>query len=177
MKTIYLSKGEWKNKTSGVRGVSWQPGNNKWAAKYAVNGKKIHLGYFRTINEAANALLHARGVVSEPAKAKATVSDEDYEYLNQFNWTLKSWSGQKNKAACRQALVGDRRRTVLMSREVADRMGLLVAGNVVRHKDENSLNYCRDNIIVMTRSQHTRTNGSNGSLPRANTRQGVRSVD
>lgn len=43
-----------KNK-SGVRGVFWNKTNQKYRVRIAINGKNIHLGYFKTIAEAAEA--------------------------------------------------------------------------------------------------------------------------
>jgi len=39
--------------TSGYRGVCWHVRFGKWHAKISVNGKRIHLGYFATAQEAA----------------------------------------------------------------------------------------------------------------------------
>lgn len=41
--------------TSGTTGVSWRKEKNKWYAYIRVNGKKKHLGYFNTKEEAAEA--------------------------------------------------------------------------------------------------------------------------
>lgn len=41
-----------KNNTSGVIGVWYNKRVNKWVAEIKVNYKKIHLGYFKDINEA-----------------------------------------------------------------------------------------------------------------------------
>lgn len=43
------------NNTSGVTGVWWFKPQNKWVACIGLNGKKHHLGYFDTIQEAADA--------------------------------------------------------------------------------------------------------------------------
>lgn len=42
------------NKT-GVKGVSWHKNNRKWIAQISHDGKKINIGYFTTINAAAEA--------------------------------------------------------------------------------------------------------------------------
>ena len=44
--TIYQSN------TSGVRGVSWHKGQNKWQARIGFKGKTILLGYFDDIEDA-----------------------------------------------------------------------------------------------------------------------------
>jgi len=42
-----------RNNTSGVMGVCWDNGRNKWAAAIMVNGKTIHLGRFDDLAAAA----------------------------------------------------------------------------------------------------------------------------
>jgi hypothetical protein len=49
-----------KNNTSGVTGVFFLAKYNKWAAHVRVNRKKIHLGIFGEIDEAAMAVMEAR---------------------------------------------------------------------------------------------------------------------
>lgn len=44
------------NNTSGVKGVNWNSGKNKWVARCSVEGKRRHIGYFDTVEEAAEAL-------------------------------------------------------------------------------------------------------------------------
>lgn len=39
--------------TSGYKGVSWSKSSLKWVSKINVNGRKLHLGYFDTKEEAA----------------------------------------------------------------------------------------------------------------------------
>lgn len=43
------------NNTSGYKGVDWNKKNEKWRATITANGKQIHLGYFGTPEEAADA--------------------------------------------------------------------------------------------------------------------------
>lgn len=43
------------NNTSGITGVSWDKRKNKWRARIKYNQKEIHLGYFNTKEEAAEA--------------------------------------------------------------------------------------------------------------------------
>lgn len=50
-----------RNNTSGHRGVSWYKLTNTWVAQAGLNGKRKHLGYFSTIELAADAYnAHAR---------------------------------------------------------------------------------------------------------------------
>jgi hypothetical protein len=41
--------------TSGIPGVHWRKGNQKWAAKIAINGRQLHLGCFTCKEQAAKA--------------------------------------------------------------------------------------------------------------------------
>lgn len=40
------------NSASGVRGVTWREDRNKWRAEATLDGKKHHIGYFATVEEA-----------------------------------------------------------------------------------------------------------------------------
>lgn len=44
-----------KDNSSGATGVSWKKDKKRWKAYITVNGKQIHLGYFREIEEAIKA--------------------------------------------------------------------------------------------------------------------------
>lgn len=48
-----------KDNTSGYKGVSWSRGMKKWRAAISVNYKKIILGHFSEITDAAEAYLRA----------------------------------------------------------------------------------------------------------------------
>jgi len=48
------------NKSSGIRGVSWNSRTNKWIAKFRKNKKDYHIGSFDTIEEAEIAVKTAR---------------------------------------------------------------------------------------------------------------------
>jgi hypothetical protein len=49
-----------QNNTSGKSGVSWYKTGNKWRAYITPNRKQIHLGYFKTKEEAENAVIEAK---------------------------------------------------------------------------------------------------------------------
>lgn len=49
-----------RHNTSGVKGVSWNKGTNKWQAHIQINGKKKNLGYYTCIEEAEQAVKEAR---------------------------------------------------------------------------------------------------------------------
>jgi AP2 domain len=46
-----------KNNKSGYRGVSWNKQQKKWHVKIGVNGKHVHLGYFKDLEEASQAYM------------------------------------------------------------------------------------------------------------------------
>jgi hypothetical protein len=45
--------------TSGIKGVSWYKPTKKWRASISHDGKRIHLGYFTDLEEAAKAYKEA----------------------------------------------------------------------------------------------------------------------
>lgn len=47
------NSGKTKKNRSGVRGVSWRGDRRRWRARINYQGKKFHLGYFHSIDEAA----------------------------------------------------------------------------------------------------------------------------
>ena len=48
------------NKTSGIRGVSWNKALGKWKVKIGHNGKHIHGGYFTNIQDAETKAIELR---------------------------------------------------------------------------------------------------------------------
>jgi hypothetical protein len=51
-----------KNSTSGLLGASWSKEKQKWVARLYSRGKYMHLGYFRTPQEAHAAYIEAKRV-------------------------------------------------------------------------------------------------------------------
>jgi hypothetical protein len=51
-----FNKGKQKNNTSGTPGVFWDRSKNVWRARIQLDGKRIELGRFRTVDEAAKAV-------------------------------------------------------------------------------------------------------------------------
>jgi hypothetical protein len=43
------------NNTSGVKGVTWHKQKQKWQAQMKINGKSIHIGHYKTLEEAKQA--------------------------------------------------------------------------------------------------------------------------
>lgn len=53
------NRGLQKNNTSGYSGIGWAKREQKWRARIKVDGKEIHLGYFKNKNDAILAKKHA----------------------------------------------------------------------------------------------------------------------
>ena len=51
--------GKFSTNTSGHKGAFWHKGTNKWRAQISCNGKSKHLGYFDSVEEAAEAYKEA----------------------------------------------------------------------------------------------------------------------
>lgn len=61
-----INRGDFKNNTSGYKGVSWDNKNKKWKAQIAINKKDIYLGEFININEAIKARKEAEEKYHKP---------------------------------------------------------------------------------------------------------------
>ena len=48
-----VNRAVFKNNTSGYRGVTWNEAAKSWSARCAVNGKRIHIGYFNDAKSAS----------------------------------------------------------------------------------------------------------------------------
>ena len=46
------NKSMMSNNTSGVKGVIWDKSSNKWRARITIDGIKVHLGYFKNLEDA-----------------------------------------------------------------------------------------------------------------------------
>lgn len=53
------NRGKLKSNTSGWKGVSFHKGTQKWCASITVDRKRIYLGYFDDVKEAAEAYIFA----------------------------------------------------------------------------------------------------------------------
>lgn len=51
-----FNKGKQKNNTSGTPGVFWDRSKKIWRARIQIDGKRIELGRFKTVDEAAAAV-------------------------------------------------------------------------------------------------------------------------
>jgi hypothetical protein len=62
-----ILQNNWNSRTvvgkSGVKGVSWSKSNHRWIAQIRAGGPKIHLGTFRSIEEAAVAYADAAALM------------------------------------------------------------------------------------------------------------------
>jgi hypothetical protein len=54
-----MNKSALSNNTSGVKGVFWNKRIQKWQSQIGLNGKRIHLGYYENIKDAAAAYASA----------------------------------------------------------------------------------------------------------------------
>ena len=52
-----------KDNTSGVKGVGWHKGNNKWRARVNDGNKRIHIGYFTDLQEAEKSIKEFREIL------------------------------------------------------------------------------------------------------------------
>ena len=92
----------------------------------------------------------------------ALVSDEDYEYLNQWKWFAHK--GYTTFYAIRHSLTINKKRTLIyMHRVIAERMGIKNPD----HIDRNGLNNQRNNLREATKSQqranqNLRSNNTSG---------------
>ena len=80
----------------------------------------------------------------------AQVDDEDYEYLNQFNWYAAK--GHNTPYAMRTTFVNGKRTQLGMHRQIMEMAG---KGMVVDHKDLDGLNNQKYNLRICTQSQNT----------------------
>ncbi len=65
-----LNSATYKNNTSGVRGVTFKPSKNLWYAYIGFQKKLIHLGTFKTKEEAVKARLRAEETYFKPILEK-----------------------------------------------------------------------------------------------------------
>lgn len=79
---------------------------------------------------------------------KAIVDDEDYEYLNQFNWNARVVSG--TQYAKRNIIIGDKKTTINMHREIMN----CPINLMVDHINGNGLDNRKKNLRICTRSQN-----------------------
>lgn len=67
-----------KNSKSRIKGVSWSTRDKKWYAQFRYNFKKINLGYYKTLKEAAlNYNIKALEICSEQDKPFLKLNDLD----------------------------------------------------------------------------------------------------
>lgn len=98
---------------------------------------------------------------------KTQVSDEDYDYLKQFNWHVTGGNGTElDKYAARTIIINNKRITKYMHQIIIERMGLIFLTNLQPdHKDRKCLNNQRINLRLVTRTinQHNRNIQNNNT--------------
>lgn len=96
------------------------------------------------------------------AAVEILVDDEDYEYLNQFNWHITRFKNRTSDYAYRCSILPNvKRRKVFMHREIMKLKGNKIA---VDHRDLNGLNNQKENLRKATNGQ----NQANRSKTKAN---------
>ncbi len=78
------------------------------------------------------------------------VSDEDYDYLIQWNWS-KIFNGRDGRI-CRCEIINGKRSTIYLHEVIAERMELNL-DYIIDHKDRNQNNNQRNNLRNVTSSQ------------------------
>jgi hypothetical protein len=79
----------------------------------------------------------------------ALVSDEDYEYLNQWKWYAGKCNSNIFYAARGSSRINGKRKTVRMHRVIAERIGIKNPD----HRDRDGLNNQRNNLREATLTQ------------------------
>lgn len=54
------NKGKQSNNTSGVKGVCWKKDKDAWSVRLGVEGRRLHIGYFKEIELAELVAIEAR---------------------------------------------------------------------------------------------------------------------
>lgn len=93
------------------------------------------------------------------------MSDEDFEFLMQWKWTLS------NRGYAKRFDVNSTPRTVFIHIEVAKRSGVYIPGRFVDHKDLDQLNNTRQNLRPATPQQNQANIG-----PQKNNKHGYKGV-
>ncbi len=79
------------------------------------------------------------------------VDDEDFEYLNQWNWSVKYVFPYKR--IFRSGSLNGKSYTLQIRRVIAERMGLDIRNRKVGHKDLDATNNTRSNIILIRKDK------------------------
>lgn len=156
---------DWK-----AKGVYWHQG--KWDIQLTINGQRKYIGRYQDKTLANFIVCGIRFLevglknpsfqipLTSPFRWSiplrnsygytiefASVSEMDFEYLNQFNWYKKDY-----------AVRNEKEKHISLHRIVAERAGLDTS-NEIDHIDRNKMNNCRDNL----RSATNRQQGNNKS--------------
>lgn len=86
---------------------------------------------------------------------QALVDDADYEYLNQFNWTVLIY----DHTCYAVRTIGNKMGSISMHRDI---LGLTDKTILTDHKDHNGLNNQRDNLRKCTHVQNSQNKKSSG---------------
>lgn len=64
VKDSWTRRGAWASSKSGIRGVHWDSEQQRWRASLTVNGRRVKLGRFATIEEASSHLSEFKDLLS-----------------------------------------------------------------------------------------------------------------
>jgi hypothetical protein len=79
-KDVYKS-----NKSSGVRGITWDKEHGMWRTSVQLNGRRYHLGRYKDLEEAKK-VVHEFRLRHMPYSSDANVApDPNYDYLNDLS--------------------------------------------------------------------------------------------
>lgn len=86
----------------------------------------------------------------------ALVDDDDYEYLNQFKWCIKTWEKSRTQYAARYKKIDGKYKVIPMHRMIMN----TPIGMEVDHRDGNGLNNQKCNLRNCTHSDNMRNRKS-----------------
>lgn len=89
-----------KDNTSGIRGVTFKKTTSKWEARISLNGKRISLGCFESIEEAKQAVIKSRSLYI-PFSKESTTEKTDEDDLSSVLISSKE-TASKNKVKGKQ---------------------------------------------------------------------------
>ena len=92
------------------------------------------------------------------------ISDEDYGWASEHNWSEKTRKDARTVYARRFYNVNGKTEQKSMHREIFERMGAGITGKEIDHKDHNGMNNQRNNIRIATSTQNrANTRPQNGA--------------
>lgn len=91
------------NKSSGVRGVTWNAQHQKWQVRVGLDKKRTHVGYFKNLDDAEKAAIKARSIL-HPYSPEAEENKEEVMNFPKKTKSVKqsgiryiAWHSRQNK--------------------------------------------------------------------------------